>query len=977
MYEQVFQFNSRPFTATPYVKHYFAGDAIHSALGQARSCIDRASGPVVVVGPTGTGKSLLLAVLEEQYKSQFNAVNLACGRLDSRRELLQSILFELQLPFKAEQESDLRFELMDFLSPSERCPNGVLLLVDEAHMLSTDLLDELRLIMNFVRDGQPRVRMVMAGNQRLEENLTDPKLESFNQRIAARCYLQNMSRDETASYVKEHIDRVGGNGAELFDEQSLKTIHEVSDGCPRLINQVSDQALILIATQGHAVVTSDCVQDAWSDVQCIPGARKMNSPQNAPEPMAALNSDEKWTVIEFGSLDDEGEDSESAHAVSEEMTNDQEDSSEVETSFEHETSSEDQTDSEDEVAESEVSESWNTQDDENELVSEIADQSNESVVSQLCDLKEDGERCEETTHGDEAEPQLHEPALESDDDQEEETFVGWGSEAADEPTMDEKLNLVESSEAVAEPEMSEPDDSREANDSELESVETTNDMAAELAAVFGDQYVDPISDPEATSSTSIEELELEQEQIVEQVEQEQQNVFGTIGTVENELEGSVFGVMEEDENSATDSDEALSIASEDGPDNESWNTEQIDEETASADDLTSTTMASDEDDSQESLQQNAPQLRQPVETVDPFAESFEEEEDLLDRYAPFVAHQNLSSLSITSEHLSMLTPNDELEDQPESESSISADSLTTEATNEEGESTLENAQDDSPEENLIHFEHETSNESDEVDEVDDELENEMSAEVPVEVMSSVDDVCNEVEEEDHQQNDSSELVDESETLHESEPQGQLEDDEQPTFESETDSESETESAEAGSPQVHEHVSEATSSDIQKQAEEILKRLNISKDVSHETPGHDQPTSVPEESLQSNADVTTESTEFERQSAALDESQQILNEILEQKNALAKQRDSFNQPQPSSIKIDQPTNTEESNATGSTPIDDREMIIVNRMEQPAEAEKPAETPVPFPSTPVSTGRAERMDYQKLFDQLRDISTSQES
>ena len=208
MYENVFQFSSRPFTTAPFVKHYFAAEAIHDSLGQARLCIDRASGPVVVVGSVGTGKSLLLAMLEEQYQSQFKVVTLGCSRLGSRQEFLQTFLFQLSLPFKGMSESEARLALIDFLKPGEQCPNGVLLLIDEAHTLGADLLDEIRLVTNFVRDGQPRVRLVMAGTNRLEDNLTDPKLESFNQRIAARCYLEKLNRDETSRYVIEHIDRL-------------------------------------------------------------------------------------------------------------------------------------------------------------------------------------------------------------------------------------------------------------------------------------------------------------------------------------------------------------------------------------------------------------------------------------------------------------------------------------------------------------------------------------------------------------------------------------------------------------------------------------------------------------------------------------------------------------------------------------------------------------------------------------------------
>ena len=70
MYEQVFQLNERPFTSAPNAKHYFPGFAIDQALAQSKLAIDRATGPVIIVGPTGSGKSLLLTMLAEHYREQ-------------------------------------------------------------------------------------------------------------------------------------------------------------------------------------------------------------------------------------------------------------------------------------------------------------------------------------------------------------------------------------------------------------------------------------------------------------------------------------------------------------------------------------------------------------------------------------------------------------------------------------------------------------------------------------------------------------------------------------------------------------------------------------------------------------------------------------------------------------------------------------------------------------------------------------------
>ena len=337
MYEQVFKLNSRPFTLTPFVKHYFAADSIHHALTETQMCIHRAAGPVIIVGGTGTGKSLLLAKIAEQFASEFKVVNLACARLDERRDLLQAILFELKLPYRKMSEGELRLSLNDYLKSTDHCPNGILLLIDEAHTLPVSLLDEVRLITNLVREAQPLVHLVMAGNPGLEERLIDSKLDSLNQRIAARCYLQHLKRSETKQYIIEHVNRVGGNGLELFESEAINLIHEKSDGCPRVVNQICDQAIILAASAGSDRITEKFVIEAWKHVQCIPGnptrfAENLHSQTDANheigiefateftsdqqltadspinklpvEPITTSQS-ESWNVVEFGRLEPE------------------------------------------------------------------------------------------------------------------------------------------------------------------------------------------------------------------------------------------------------------------------------------------------------------------------------------------------------------------------------------------------------------------------------------------------------------------------------------------------------------------------------------------------------------------------------------------------------------------------------------------------------------------------------------------------
>lgn len=294
MYEKFFRMKQRPFAAMPSAAGYVPTGSIEQARQQLARGIERAEGPGLVVGPAGIGKSLLLAVLAAQFADRFAVVQLASGRLRNVRALLQNILFELKLPYRDQTEGELRLALLDRLEPNDDHQHGLLLLVDEAHVLPVRLLDELRMITNLVRGGEPRVRIVLAGDIRLEERFANPRLSSLQQRIAARCYLQPLLREETFDLVRSQLTASGVIPSEIFGDESLAAVHRATSGIPRLVNQLCDHALILAAVGNQRSVSAKLVDEAWADLQQLP------APSLVEEPTAA----ERGSIVEFGALDD-------------------------------------------------------------------------------------------------------------------------------------------------------------------------------------------------------------------------------------------------------------------------------------------------------------------------------------------------------------------------------------------------------------------------------------------------------------------------------------------------------------------------------------------------------------------------------------------------------------------------------------------------------------------------------------------------
>jgi type II secretory pathway predicted ATPase ExeA len=295
MYEASFKFHSRPFPPTPQSGTYFPARAIERARETLVRVIERGEGPGLVTGAPGTGKTLLCHLLAEAFGDRFAVVLLAGGRLKSSRAMLQAILYELGLPYRDLNEGELRLSLLDFLEPKPGGSQGLLLLVDEAHALPWRLLDELRLMTNLVRDGQPRVRVILAGAPALEERFNGPKLESFSQRLAGRCYLEPLNRAETAAYVRAQIAVAGGDAARLVDDETLASVYRVTEGIPRLINQVCDHALLLASLGGHRRLASGAIDEAWADLQQLP------PPWTGP-----ADKDASSHIVEFGDLEDDG-----------------------------------------------------------------------------------------------------------------------------------------------------------------------------------------------------------------------------------------------------------------------------------------------------------------------------------------------------------------------------------------------------------------------------------------------------------------------------------------------------------------------------------------------------------------------------------------------------------------------------------------------------------------------------------------------
>jgi type II secretory pathway predicted ATPase ExeA len=278
--------------------------------------IARSEGPAIVVGAAGVGKSMLLAVLAEQFATRRAVVTLMGAQLCTRRALLQMILCELGLPYRDMDEGELRLSILEHLRgigtmPANRAAGGqegagrqrvaatpmrLVLLVDEADTLPIRLLEELRVLTNVSAAGMPLVSLVLAGGPNLEERFADPQLDMFSQRIGARCYLAPLSREETIEYVRAQVAAAGVQPESLFTTDALEAIFSATGGVPRVVNQLGDQLAWMAEETGCTPLDAALVQQAWSELQQLPAP--WNVAESASAPASAAGG-----LVEFGELD--------------------------------------------------------------------------------------------------------------------------------------------------------------------------------------------------------------------------------------------------------------------------------------------------------------------------------------------------------------------------------------------------------------------------------------------------------------------------------------------------------------------------------------------------------------------------------------------------------------------------------------------------------------------------------------------------
>jgi general secretion pathway protein A len=267
MYTSFFGLSEKPFAITPDPRYLFLSERHAEALAHLLYGINESGGFIQLTGEVGTGKTTVVRTLLSRIPQHADVAVILNPRI-TPTEFLLSICEELGVEIDA-TERDSAKTMVDALNRRLLAAHSegrrVTVIVDEAQNLSPSVLEQVRLLTNLETPTQKLLQIILIGQPELAEMLARNELRQLAQRITGRYHLSPLSREETRDYVRHRV-RVAGVSAELFTNGSLREIHRLSGGIPRIVNVCCDRALLGAYTREQRSVNAALIRRAAGEV---------------------------------------------------------------------------------------------------------------------------------------------------------------------------------------------------------------------------------------------------------------------------------------------------------------------------------------------------------------------------------------------------------------------------------------------------------------------------------------------------------------------------------------------------------------------------------------------------------------------------------------------------------------------------------------------------------------------------------------
>jgi type II secretory pathway predicted ATPase ExeA len=269
LYLEHFGLREPPFRITPHTDFFFDGADRGATLEALLYAIQHEEGIVKVVGEVGSGKTLLCRVLIERLPKNVETVYLANPSFSSD-EILYAVAEELKIEFSRERAPIALRALQDRLIASYAEGRRTVILIDEAHAMPEETLEEVRLLSNLETSRHKLLQIVLFGQPELDEVLALPDLRQLKDRITHSFRMRPLSQEEVANYLTFRMRAAGYRGPDVFAADAIGRITRASAGLTRRINILADKALLAAFSEGKHAVTAREARVAIADSEFAP-----------------------------------------------------------------------------------------------------------------------------------------------------------------------------------------------------------------------------------------------------------------------------------------------------------------------------------------------------------------------------------------------------------------------------------------------------------------------------------------------------------------------------------------------------------------------------------------------------------------------------------------------------------------------------------------------------------------------------------
>jgi general secretion pathway protein A len=284
MYKEFFGLQKLPFNLTPDPAFLFLPPKHREALaGLAYSVLER-KGFIVLTGDAGTGKTTLLSSVLNLLPAERILSSVILNPTLTPSEFLEMVMLDFDIADVPASKAQRLWRLQEFLSQAASQGKIVLLVIDEAHKLSPEVLEEIRLLGNYESAADKFLQILLLGQSELDVLLDRQDLRQFKQRIALRLYIDPLTGPEVERYLRFRWAKAGGSDVPPFTEEAVGGVIQWSRGIPRLVNSICDNALLMAYGDKSHSVSVDYIREAATNLALI---EVHESPGSVSRPVVA------------------------------------------------------------------------------------------------------------------------------------------------------------------------------------------------------------------------------------------------------------------------------------------------------------------------------------------------------------------------------------------------------------------------------------------------------------------------------------------------------------------------------------------------------------------------------------------------------------------------------------------------------------------------------------------------------------------